>query len=128
MQNDDSVLAMLRQLREMGVRIAMDDFGTGYSSLSYLRSFPLDRIKIDRSFIADSDSNADSAVIVRTISALGQALGIDTTAEGIETAEQLKFARRAGCTEGQGYFIGRPCAALATREFIAEFRRVGTAA
>jgi len=65
---------------------------------------------------------------VRTISALGQALGIDTTAEGIETAEQLKFARQAGCTEGQGYFIGRPCAALATREFIAESQRVGTAA
>ena len=128
MQNEDSVLTMLRQLREMGVRIAMDDFGTGYSSLSYLRKFPLDRIKIDRSFIADSGSNADSAVIVRTISGLGQALGIDTTAEGIETAEQLKFVQQAGCTEGQGYFIGRPRAASETREFIAEFQRVGTAA
>ena len=128
MQKDDSVLTMLRQLRELGVRIAIDDFGTGYSSLSYLRKFPLDRIKIDRSFIADSDINVDSAVIVRTISALGQALGIDTTAEGIETAEQLKFVQQAGCTEGQGYFIGRPRAASEAREYIAEFRRVGTAA
>ncbi len=128
MQNDDSVLDMLHQLRGFGVRIAMDDFGTGYSSLSYLRRFPFDRIKIDQSFIADSDSNTDSAIIVRTIAALGDALGIETTAEGIETVEQLRLVQRAGCTEGQGYLIGRPRSALEIREFIGEFQRLVTAA
>ncbi len=119
---------MLQQLRELGVRIAMDDFGTGYSSLSYLRRFPFDRIKIDQSFIAESTLNADSEVIVRTIAALGQALGIETTAEGIESAEQLELARRAGCSEGQGYLIGRPRSAAEAQEFLCEFQRVVTAA
>ena len=128
MQNDDSVVNMLQQLRELGVRIAMDDFGTGYSSLSYLRRFPFDRIKIDQSFIAESTLNADSEVIVRTIAALGQALGIETTAEGIESVEQLELARRAGCTEGQGYLIGRPRSAAEAQEFLCEFQRVVTAA
>ncbi len=128
MQNDDSVVSMLHQLRELGVRIAMDDFGTGYSSLSYLRRFPFDRIKIDQSFIADSDSNADSAVIVRTIVALGKALGIETTAEGIESVEQLELVLRAGCTEGQGYLIGRPRSASDVHELICEYKQVVTAA
>ncbi len=128
MQNDDSLVTMLHQLRELGVRIAMDDFGTGYSSLSYLRRFPFDRIKIDQSFIADADSNADSAVIVRTIAALGEALGIETTAEGIETVEQLKLVQRAGCTEGQGYLIGRPNSAAEIRDLIGKAQRVVTAA
>jgi diguanylate cyclase (GGDEF)-like protein len=128
MQNDDSVVEMLHQLRGFGVRIAMDDFGTGYSSLSYLRRFPFDRIKIDQSFIADSDSNADSAIIVRTIAALGDALGIETTAEGIETAEQLKLVQLAGCTEGQGYLIGRPRSASETGEFIGQSQRLVSAA
>lgn len=123
MQNDRSVVSMLHQLRGFGVRIAMDDFGTGYSSLSYLRKFPFDRIKIDQSFIADADSNADSAVIVRTIAALAEALGIETTAEGIETVEQLTLVQRAGCTEGQGYLIGRPCPAVEVQKFIAQYQR-----
>jgi diguanylate cyclase (GGDEF)-like protein len=127
-QNDDSVVDMLHQLRGFGVRIAMDDFGTGYSSLSYLRKFPFDRIKIDQSFIADSDSNADSAIIVRTIAGLGEALGIETTAEGIETVEQLKLVQRAGCTEGQGFFISRPRSASEIRHFLGEFQRLVTAA
>jgi diguanylate cyclase (GGDEF)-like protein len=128
MQNDDSVVSILRQLRELGARIAMDDFGTGYSSLSYLRRFPFDRIKIDKSFIADVDSNDDSAVIVRTIAALGKALGVETTAEGIETVDQLKLVQRAGCTEGQGYLIGGPRSAADALKFIAEYQRVVTAA
>ena len=128
MQNDDSVVSMLHQLREFGVRIAMDDFGTGYSSLSYLRKFPFDRIKIDQSFIANSDSNADSAIIVRTIVALGEALGIETTAEGIESVKQLELVQRAGCTEGQGYLIGRPRSASKVLEFLDEYKRVVTAA
>jgi len=128
MQKDDSIVNMLHQLRGLGARIAMDDFGTGYSSLSYLRRFPFDRIKIDQSFIADADSNADSAVIVRTIAALGSALGIETTAEGIETAEQLKLVQQAGCTEGQGYLISRPRSAPEAREFITQFERIVRAA
>jgi diguanylate cyclase (GGDEF)-like protein len=128
MQNDDSIVNMLHQLRGLGVRIAMDDFGTGYSSLSYLRRFPFDRIKIDQSFIADADSNADSAVIVRTIAALGEALDIETTAEGIETVAQLELVQRAGCTEGQGYLIGGPRSAAEVQGVITEFQRVVTAA
>ncbi len=103
MQKDEAIVSMLHQLRTLGVRIAMDDFGTGYSSLSYLRSFPFDKIKIDQSFIADVELSADSAAIVQTIAALGAALGIPTTAEGVETVEQLKLVKLAGCVEGQGY-------------------------
>jgi diguanylate cyclase (GGDEF)-like protein len=128
MQNDDSVVSVLEQLRGLGARIAMDDFGTGYSSLSYLRKFPFDRIKIDKSFIADADSNGDSAVIVRTIVALGEALGMETTAEGIETAEQLRAVQRAGCIEGQGYLIGRARSAADALKFINEYQRMVTAA
>ena len=128
MQNDDSIVGMLHQLRGLGVHIAMDDFGTGYSSLGYLRKFSFDRIKIDQSFIADADSNPDSAAIVRTIAALASALGVETTAEGIETAEQLALAQRAGCTEGQGYLIGRPCGAAEVRDIIAKFQRMVSAA
>ena len=128
MQNDGSVVRVLEQLRGLGARIAMDDFGTGYSSLSYLRKFPFDRIKIDKSFIVDADSNGDSAVIVRTIVALGEALGMETTAEGIETSEQLRAVQRAGCTEGQGYLIGRPRSAEDALKFIGEYQRMVTAA
>ncbi len=128
MQNADSIVGTLQQLRGLGARIAMDDFGTGYSSLSYLRKFPFDRIKIDKAFIAEADTNADSAAIVRTIAALGKTLGIETTAEGIETVEQLKMVRRAGCTEGQGYLIGRARSAAEALKFIAEYQRVVTAA
>ena len=128
MQNAESVVGTLQQLRALGARIAMDDFGTGYSSLSYLRKFPFDRIKIDKSFIAEADTNADSAAIVRTIATLGKTLGIETTAEGIETVEQLEMVRRSGCTEGQGYLIGRARSAGEALKFIAEYERVVTAA
>jgi diguanylate cyclase (GGDEF)-like protein len=128
MQNADSIVGTLRQLRELGARIAMDDFGTGYSSLSYLRKFPFDRIKIDKAFIAEADTNDDSAAIVRTIAALGKTLDIETTAEGIETVEQLKLVRRAGCTEGQGFLIGRARPAAEAQKFFAEYQRVVTAA
>ena len=96
-------------LRALGVRIAMDDFGTGYSSLSYLRSFPFDKIKIDRSFIKDLGEKSDCSAIVKAVAGLGAALGMTTTAEGVETAEQLRQMREEGCTEVQGYLFGRPC-------------------
>ena len=108
LQNDELTIAMLHELRDMGVRIAMDDFGIGYSSLSYLRSFPFDKIKIDRSFIADIDTNRDNAAIVRAMADLGASLRIETTAEGIETAEQLAVARNCGCTQVQGYLVSPP--------------------
>jgi diguanylate cyclase (GGDEF)-like protein len=123
LQDDETILTMLHQLRALGVRIAMDDFGTGYSSLSYLRSFPFDKIKIDRSFIKDIDRNRDSAVIIKAIASLGQSLGIETTAEGIETAEQLELVRRAGCTEMQGYLASPPRPAAEVGELIRRFRR-----
>ncbi|UVK38065.1 EAL domain-containing protein [Mesorhizobium sp. AR10] len=107
MDESDTVLKTLRQLRDLGIRIALDDFGTGYSSLGYLRRFPVDKIKIDRSFIRDID-NRDTAAIVRTIIGLGQELGITVTAEGVETDAQLDRLRRYGCVEAQGYLIGVP--------------------
>ena len=109
-------LATLHQLRELGVRISMDDFGTGYSSLSYLRSFPFDKIKIDRSFVKDLADRPDCLAIVRAISGLGRSLNISTTAEGVETIEQLDRLRAEGCTEVQGFFFSaaRPASEVAS--------------
>ena len=107
--NDEATLAALHQLRALGVRIALDDFGTGYSSLSYLRSFPFDKIKIDRCFVADlSSEDEDALAILRAVAGLGQSLGIATTAEGVETKEQLARVREEGCTEMQGYLFSPP--------------------
>jgi EAL domain-containing protein (putative c-di-GMP-specific phosphodiesterase class I) len=87
----------------------MDDFGTGYSSLGYLQSFPFDKIKIDQSFIRELASRDESMAIVRAITGLGKSLGIPTTAEGVETREQLRLLRAEGCTEVQGYLFSPPC-------------------
>ena len=110
----DSNIATLHQLRALGVRISMDDFGTGHSSLSYLRTFPFDKIKIDRSFVREIADRPDCVAIVRAISGLGRSLGIATTAEGVETAEQLERLRIEGCTEVQGFLFSaaRPAAEL----------------
>ncbi|MES2194081.1 MAG: EAL domain-containing protein [Pseudomonadota bacterium] len=107
-------LAILHQLRELGVSISMDDFGTGYSSLSYLRSFPFDKIKIDRSFIKDLAQRSDCVAIVRAISGLGRSLNITTTAEGVETVDQLDWLRAEGCNEVQGFLFSaaRPAAEI----------------
>lgn len=106
-QSSDN-LAAIRQLRELGVRIAMDDFGTGYSSLSYLRDFEFDKIKVDRSFVHSLGWDEGSRAIVSSISSLADNLGIITTAEGVETQEQLDLIRASGLTEVQGFFLGRP--------------------
>lgn len=103
-----ATLAILHQLRSLGIRIAMDDFGTGYSSLGYLRSFPFDKVKIDQSFIRDMPTDGDSAAIVKAIIGLGISLGISTTAEGVETEEQLNRLRAEGCTDIQGYLLSKP--------------------
>ncbi|NJO21786.1 MAG: EAL domain-containing protein [Sphingomonadales bacterium] len=101
----ETTLGVLHQLRSLGVKIAMDDFGTGYSSLSYLRSFPFDKIKIDRSFIQGMAQDESSSAIVRAVVGLSSRLGMTTTAEGVETAKQLDEVRAEGCTEVQGFYF-----------------------
>jgi EAL domain-containing protein (putative c-di-GMP-specific phosphodiesterase class I) len=106
--DSEATLATLHQLRRMGVRISMDDFGTGYSSLSYLRSFPFDKIKIDRSFVHDAPANEDSKAIIRAVIGLGASLAMTTTGEGVETREELDYLKREGCVEAQGYYFSEP--------------------
>jgi diguanylate cyclase (GGDEF)-like protein len=108
MQNNEATLAALHELRDLGARVSLDDFGTGYSSLSYLRSFPFDKIKIDKSFIQDLANVQGGAAIVRAIAGLGANLQLTTTAEGVETREQFAILRAEGCTEVQGYLFSRP--------------------
>ncbi|OAS25504.1 diguanylate cyclase [Methylobacterium platani] len=110
LQDNEKTLHTLHRLRDLGVRVSMDDFGTGYSSLSYLRAFPFDKIKIDRSFVADMEAKADGEAIIRAIAGLGRSLGMTTVAEGVETAEQLRRIRAEGCTDVQGYLISKPLA------------------
>jgi len=106
--NTEEVLAKLNRLRDLGVKIAMDDFGTGYSSLSYLARFPFSRIKIDQQFVCNMTRDPAMRAIVKTVIALGKSLGIDVTAEGVETLEQARMLRRFGCPQAQGYLYGRP--------------------
>ncbi|MCK1395691.1 EAL domain-containing protein [Bradyrhizobium sp. 1] len=108
LQNSEATLTTLHELRGMGVRISLDDFGTGYSSLSYLRSFPFDKIKIDRSFVSELATRQDSMAIIRAVTGLGRSLGIVTTAEGVENDAQLELLRREGCTQVQGYLFSMP--------------------
>jgi diguanylate cyclase (GGDEF)-like protein len=108
MQDNAATLEMLHSLRTLGVRISMDDFGTGYSSLSYLRSFPFDKIKIDKSFVTELADRPEALAIVRAVAGLGSTLGMDTTAEGVETAGQIDILRHEGCTEMQGYAFSEP--------------------
>ena len=110
LQHSEKNIAALHELRGLGVSIALDDFGTGYSSLSYLRMFPFDKIKIDRSFVSEMSRMDVCAAIVCAVANLGRSLEITTTAEGVETKEQLELVRAAGCTQAQGYLFGRPCA------------------
>jgi diguanylate cyclase (GGDEF)-like protein len=108
LQDNDGAFAVLRQLRDLGIRIAMDDFGTGYSSLGYLRSFPFDKIKIDQSFIRDLSSKEGSIAIIRAVVGLSSSMGITTTAEGVETKEQLARLTLEGCDEVQGFLFSPP--------------------
>jgi diguanylate cyclase (GGDEF)-like protein len=107
-QDHTATLKTLQALRDLGVRISMDDFGTGYSSLSYLQSFPFDKLKIDQSFVRGGEFDASKSAIVRAIAAMGSSLGMSTTAEGVETEEQLANILASGCTDVQGYLISRP--------------------
>lgn len=113
MRDADATIARLTKLKSLGVQIAIDDFGTGYSSLGYLRQFPVDSLKIDRSFITAIGDSPESAVLIHTMVALGRALGLGTLAEGIEDEEQLERLRTEGCERGQGFLVSRPIEAQA---------------
>src|SRR2546425_1172260 len=108
LHNKEATLAVLHQLRALGIRIAMDDFGTGYSSLTYLQSFPFDKIKIDRSFVKDITENSGSLNIVRAVAALANGMGMTATAEGVETGDQLAFLAEEHCDQVQGFLFSRP--------------------
>ncbi|WP_396651357.1 putative bifunctional diguanylate cyclase/phosphodiesterase [Mesorhizobium sp. IMUNJ 23232] len=121
--NDSAAnLAALHNLHEMGVRIALDDFGTGYSSLAYVQKFPFSKIKIDRSFVSDIDSRVESQAIVECIAQLGLTLGVDITAEGVETAQQLARIREKGCTQAQGYLFSGPVPPLAVLPVVSKIQ------
>jgi EAL domain-containing protein (putative c-di-GMP-specific phosphodiesterase class I) len=116
-RDDDVALAILHQLRTIGVRIALDDFGTGYSSLSYLKRFPFDKIKIDRCFVSDIEVDG-SAAIVQAVVNIAAARNMTTTAEGVETEQQRDMLRRLGCTEMQGYLFSAPKPAAEARRLL----------
>ncbi|WP_409190301.1 EAL domain-containing protein [Bradyrhizobium sp. RDM4] len=120
--NSAETIATLHELKARGLRIALDDFGTGYSSLSYLRSFPFDKLKIDQSFVRDATATKGSKLIVRAITSLGKSLGMTTTAEGVETIEQLNQMKAEGCNEAQGYLFSRPVPATELASTILSLR------
>jgi diguanylate cyclase (GGDEF)-like protein/PAS domain S-box-containing protein len=122
MENIDTATEMLRQLRALGVQLSIDDFGTGYSSLSYLHRFPIDTLKVDRSFVMRMADNNENIEIVRTIMMLAQNLGMDVVAEGVETREQLALLRKLGCEYGQGFLFSKPADADGAEQIVAETR------
>ena len=118
MTNPDESVEVLSQLRKMGVTVAIDDFGTGYSSLSYLRRFPIDKLKIDRSFITNIMTSADDAAIVQAIISLAHSLRLTVVAEGVESAEQVAFLQKQGCDQYQGHYFSRPLDTVAFAELL----------
>jgi EAL domain-containing protein (putative c-di-GMP-specific phosphodiesterase class I) len=123
MRDVDDTIEVLRYLKEAGVTLAIDDFGTGYSSLSYLKRFPIDLLKIDRSFVKDLEESRDSAAICAAIIAMAHQLGLSVVAEGIETPGQLAFLRENGCEQGQGFLLGRPASAQDLEQSLLESTR-----
>jgi diguanylate cyclase (GGDEF)-like protein/PAS domain S-box-containing protein len=128
MHNIDQVVVQLEQLSELGVVISIDDFGIGYSSLSYVKRLPVDRLKIDQTFIRDVTSDPSDRAIVSAIVNLAHSLHMDVVAEGVESAEQLECVRAAGCDAVQGYYCGRPMPAEQFEDFIAKGKRIAAAA
>jgi EAL domain-containing protein (putative c-di-GMP-specific phosphodiesterase class I) len=125
MEDINTATQNLLSLRRCGALIAIDDFGTGYSSLSYLKSLPLDKIKIDKSFVADLMDDADDATIVRAIIQLAKNLGMQVIAEGVETVEQEAYIVAHGCDEGQGYLYSKPLPAREITLFLKQSRQTG---
>jgi len=122
LQDVDRTLIELKALKEAGISLSIDDFGTGYSSLSYLKRFPIDTIKIDRSFVKDLHKDADDAAICAAILAMSTQLGLNVVAEGVETMEQLEFLRSHGCHHIQGFVCSRP---LSSTQFFAMLQNIG---
>jgi len=120
LENNDQILTMLRRLRQLGICIALDDFGTGYSALSYLRKFPLDKIKIDRSFVTDIATRSDQVAIIQAVLSIARALGMTVTAEGVETEIQKDFLKALGCDSAQGYLFGKPVRFEEVAEIVAQ--------
>ncbi len=120
MEDPEEAVVKMKMLRAKGVLFAIDDFGTGYSSLNYLKRFPLDALKIDRSFVADALTNRDDREIIRTIIAMARSLGMETVAEGIETKEQQGLLSRLGCDSMQGYYFGRPMPGKELEQLVSE--------
>jgi diguanylate cyclase (GGDEF)-like protein len=125
LERTETSLAILHELRDLGVAISMDDFGTGYSSLSYLRSFRFDKVKIDRAFVGDLMKGFDSLAIVRAITDLGRSFGMTTVAEGVETVEQLRCLENEGCGQVQGYLISPPRPASEIPSIIRKYAGIG---
>jgi EAL domain-containing protein (putative c-di-GMP-specific phosphodiesterase class I) len=127
MQRAESTVATLQELKRLGVQLAIDDFGTGYSSLSYLKRFPVDTLKIDRSFVAGIEDDSQDTAIVNAVLALATALNLTVTAEGIETLEQLRRLHALGCDRGQGYYFAKPVPAAAMGALLDRDQTVPTA-
>jgi EAL domain-containing protein (putative c-di-GMP-specific phosphodiesterase class I) len=121
MHDLEHATSLLHQLRDLGVSISIDDFGTGYSSLSALRNFPVNKLKIDRSFIHEIETSASAAAVVLAVISFSRTLGMRVVAEGVETAGQADFLRAHGCDEIQGYLIARP---LPAPELLERFRQM----
>ncbi len=119
MLDENEALACLLQLKQIGVRVALDDFGTGYSSLSYVRRFPVDSLKIDRSFVAGLEREPDACAIASTIVAMAHQLGLNVVAEGVETEAQKECLQAYGCDELQGYLFAKPMSASRLTDFLA---------
>ena len=120
MQSADRAASVLRQLKDVGVRVAIDDFGTGYSSLGYLKRFPIDSVKVDRSFIRDIPDDKDDVAITCAVIAMAHSLRLRVVAEGVETAEQYKFLRDQDCDEIQGYYFSPPVDAQAVARLLVQ--------
>ena len=118
MEDVESAITMLAQMKALNVQLSIDDFGTGYSSLSYLYRFPTDTLKIDRSFVSRIEDNGENAAIVRTIVTLAHNLGMDVIAEGVETMEQFLQLQALGCEYGQGYYFSHPLDSEAASAFL----------
>ena len=118
MHDGEQMIEMLHAIKRLGVQVAVDDFGTGYSSLSYLKRFPVDRLKVDRSFVQDIATDDDDAAIVRTIIALGHNLGLRVVAEGVETEQQIAFLSANACDELQGYYFSQPVSGWRMRKLL----------
>ena len=128
MAQPDAAEATMRQLKNLGVRLAMDDFGTGYSSLAALKRFPMDCVKIDRSFVADIPADAGDAALTRAIIAMGHSLGLHVVAEGVEREDQLRFLLHEGCDEYQGYYYAKPLPEAALTALLTQASRAALVA